>query len=367
MIPPVFTVELLSVRSVRVVVAASLLALLVGVRPAAAQTPAPNQALTVSLFERYLDSLREQAAIPGLSFAVIQNGKVWAARGLGKQDVESNTAATVDTPYNIAGLSQTVGAAMLLRTCLEEGTLELGDRVVRWLPHYPDQTATIRQLLSHTSAGQFAYDLDRFAVLTDVLAECTGMPYGRTIADRLFQPFGMTSSVPGADFTAAASPALAFTEPTVQRFNAVVRRVAVSYRMERGRAVRSDVPPARLSASTGVISTVADLERFSRILETGVLVLPRDLDASWTQVQVLGTSVPAGLGWFVQNHKGEPLVWQFGQIKDGHSALLLKLPARGLTFIALANSDVMTAPYDLQAGDAEASPFAALFLKFFVP
>ena len=77
--------------------------------------------------------------------------------------------------------------------------------------------------------------------------------------------------------------------------------------------------------------------------------------------------MPTGLGWFVQNYNGQPLVWQFGQVKDGHSALLLNLPARGLTFIALANSDGLTGPYNLQNGDVTASPFAALFLKFFIP
>ena len=92
-----------------------------------------------------------------------------------------------------------------------------------------------------------------------------------------------------------------------------------------------------------------------------------DLQASWTQARVHGEPVPTGLGWFVQNYNGEALIWQFGQVNDGHSALFLKLPARGLTFIALANSDGLTAPYNLQNGDARNSPFAALFLKFFLP
>ena len=180
-------------RSAKVVLAASLLALLAGVSPASAQT------LTFSLFERYLDSLREQAAIPGISFAVIENGAVWG-RGLGKQDLESNTAATPDTPYNIAGLSQTFGAAMLLRTCLEGDSLELNDRVVRWVPQYPDQAATVAQLLTHTVTGRFAYDLDRFAALTDVIVECTDVPYGQTLTNSVFEPFGMASSVPGSAF-----------------------------------------------------------------------------------------------------------------------------------------------------------------------
>jgi hypothetical protein len=61
------------------------------------------------------------------------------------------------------------------------------------------------------------------------------------------------------------------------------------------------------------------------------------------------------------------LIWQFGLIRDGHSALVLKLPRRSLTLILLANSDAMTSGYNLNNGDVTTSPFATLFLRFFVP
>ncbi len=343
-------------RSAKVVLAGSLLALLAGVWPASGQT------LTFSLFERYLDSLREQAAIPGMSFAIIENGEV-RGRGLGKQDLESNIAATQDTTYNIAGLSQTLGAAMLLRTCHEDDSLELNDRVVRWVPQYPDRAATVAQLLTHTVTGQFAYDLDRFAGLTDVIVECADVQYGYALNGTVFDPLGMTSSAPGSSFDGTP----AFGESTRSRFEEIVRRMAPAYRVDRSRATRVDMPAARVSAASGVISSVMDLARFSQALDSGSVITATDLQASWTQARVQGEPVPTGLGWFVQNYNGEALVWQFGQVSDGHSALFLKVPARGLTFIALANSDGLTAPYNLQNGDARNSPFAALFLKFFLP
>jgi hypothetical protein len=80
-----------------------------------------------------------------------------------------------------------------------------------------------------------------------------------------------------------------------------------------------------------------------------------------------GVALPTGFGWFVQNYNGEAVVWQFGHVKDGHSALIVKVPGRGLSFIALANTDGLTAGYNLANGDVTASPFASLFLRFFVP
>jgi hypothetical protein len=38
-----------------------------------------------------------------------------------------------------------------------------------------------------------------------------------------------------------------------------------------------------------------------------------------------------------------------------------------MTFIVLANSDGLTAPFALESGDVTTSPFATLFLRLFLP
>jgi CubicO group peptidase (beta-lactamase class C family) len=332
-------------------------------------SPVQAQTLTFTLFERYLESLREQAGIPGLSAAIVQDGsEVWN-RGLGRQDVEGNVPTSPDTPYYIGDVSQTMGAALALRKCLEEKTLELSDRVTRWVPNYPDTNATVANLLTHTTnAGSFQYSLDRFAGLTGVIVECSDQPYRHVLSGEVFDRFGMQNSVPGTSFTGSASPgAMQFDSGTSARYADVVRRAAFSYRLSGGRMVRSDVTSPALSAATGVLSTVRDLARYDIALQSGALIEAPSLAASWTQAVAQDRALPTGLGWFVQNYNGEPLIWQFGLIRDGHSALVLKLPRRNLTFIALANSDAMTAGYNLQNGDVTASPFATLFLRFFAP
>src|SRR5438105_903114 len=103
------------------------------------------QTLTFSLLERYLESLRPQAGIPGMSAAVVQNGRVAWDGGFGMQNVERAVRATPDTPYPIADLSQTFGAALLLQQCVDRDTLEIGDRMRRWVSQYPDAAITIGQ------------------------------------------------------------------------------------------------------------------------------------------------------------------------------------------------------------------------------
>ena len=78
-------------------------------------------------------------------------------------------------------------------------------------------------------------------------------------------------------------------------------------------------------------------------------------------------SLPTGLGWFVQRHNGERVVWHFGLARDAYSSLVVKVPGRGLTLILLANSDGLVGPpYNLADGNLSSNLFASLFLRLFV-
>jgi len=70
-------------------------------------------------------------------------------------------------------------------------------------------------------------------------------------------------------------------------------------------------------------------------------------------------------GVFVQRYGSDPVIWHFGLIPGAYSSLIVKLPARHLTLILLANSDGLTAPFDLAQGDVTRSLFAVLFLRLF--
>ena len=88
---------------------------------------------------------------------------------------------------------------------------------------------------------------------------------------------------------------------------------------------------------------------------------------AWTQTTGPGSPLQTGLGWFVQNYNGEPLVWQFDLTQGRRLVDDREAADRDLTFIVLANSDGLTRSFGLAAGDATASPFVRLFLRFFAP
>jgi CubicO group peptidase (beta-lactamase class C family) len=345
-----------------------VIAVLAAVATSAATPAFAQQSLTYTLFERYLDSYREQYGIPGLTAIVLQGGEELGKSGLGRQDVEANITPTIDTPYFIGGLSQVFGATLLLEKCYDEDTLELRDHVVRWVPAYGDVSATVGQLLTHqTSVGSYSYDLRRFSGVTAVIEECADLAYRHILAGEVFDRLGMSRSVPGRALDGVAMPGRAsFSPAALARYGDVIGEISRHYRLDRGKPVRTTVPALPADAAGGIITTVRDLKAFDNALRRPGLLSREALTVMWTQA---GGSSPmqTGLGWFVQNYKNEPLVWQFDTTKDVASSLIVKLPSRDLTFIVLANSDGLTSASGLAAGDAMTSPFVKLFLRFFAP
>jgi len=326
---------------------------------------AQTQSLPVLLFERYLESLRQQAAIPGLSAVILQNGRVVWANGFGYRDLETLERATPDTPYPLLDLTQTLSSTVLLRRCLELSYLELSDRVRRWNPQFADDSTTIGQLMSHAiSGGGFQYDASRYAALTAVIDQCASEQYPRLITEEILNRLGMKNSVPSHDLADGTPTRRFFSNAERRGYEDILLKVATPYKVDKsGRATRSEYPRPSLTASTGMVSTVIDLARFDAALDDdNVLIEAATRRQAW---ELAGTR-PTGLGWFVQRYNGEQIVWHFGQARDAYSALYMKVPGRGLTMILLANSDALVAPYNLSNGDVTPSLFAQLFLKLFL-
>ena len=324
-----------------------------------------QQALAFSLFEQYLEPLRQQAGIPGISAAILQDGQVVWERGFGYRDVEAALPATADTPYLVADLTQTF-TAMLTLMCVDFGLLDLDEPIGKWAPQTQEAGSTLRQLLAHASPGAnpaFKYDPSRFAALAIPLEACADEPYRKLIADHILDRLAMIDAVPGRDVTTApVEVRTLFDDSTLERYASALRRLAAPYRVDRrGRASRNELPAGGIDAAQGLVASVRDLARYDAGLE--VLVSPAALGASWSNS---AASLPTGLGWFVQSYEGQRLVWHFGFAPEAYSSLILKVPGRRLTLILLANSDGLSSPFSLEKGDVTSSIFAKTFLRLFL-
>jgi len=326
--------------------------------------------LVQSRFSEYLDALRVQAGIPGLAAAIVgPSGVMWEG-AFGQQDVERNVQTRLDTPFQLDGTTQAFVASLAVR-CASDGWLSLDDKVSKYAPTSPDASATIAQLLTHTTLGPkgltFSYRPDRLGPVAAAVAGCTDSSF-RWGVSALFDQLAMATSVPGADVVQLTTPAEAFTTSALQRYSRVLGRLAIPYSVDgRGRATASTYVANTLTPASGMISTVQDLEQFDLGLKSGFVMRPDWRNLAWTPpTDGNGVPLPHAYGWFVQNYNGGRIVWQFGVSDNASSSMVMMLPQRGLTFIVLANSAGLVRPFNLAAGDVTISPFAQLFLSIFV-
>jgi CubicO group peptidase (beta-lactamase class C family) len=316
--------------------------------------------LVLTRFTDYLESLRTQAGIPGLAVSVSRAVEGTWERGFGNQDIEHGIAVGPITPFHADGTTQIVTAAIILR-CVEEGRLSLDDRA---------GDGTIRQLLSHTSAAggtlSFAYRPERLDALAAAVTACTTTSLRVTMGG-LLEQLGMYDSVPGPNVL-DVSPGDSFGAGTLGRFRSILDRLAKPYAVDsRGRALLSQYVASTLTPASGLISTVRDLARFDLALRQGALLRAETLSLAWTApVDANGQRLPHGLGWFVQTYNGERIVWQFGVGDNASSSMIVTVPGRGLTLVLMANSQGLSRPFSLSAGDVTVSPFARLFLSLFI-
>ncbi|HEX6042690.1 serine hydrolase domain-containing protein [Longimicrobium sp.] len=327
-------------------------------------------------FEAEVDSLRVAHGIPGLSIAIVRDGRVVLARGFGFADVEARVRATEHTPYPIASVTKPVSAVVAMRL-VERGVLDL-DRPMSTYANWAEfcteardegppiffrdydcsPNVTLRHVLSMrmngTAGERFYYNPISYSWASRPMMQVTGRAFSDLTAEEVFAPAGMTES--------------ARTHRNLPLRADLAAAIAPPYHVDSaGAFVRS--PPLEAQgdgAAGGVISTVADLAKFDIALDEGRLIS----DASKTEMWRPGRSsagavLPYGIGWYVEEVDGRRAVWHTGWWEQAYSALYLKLPDERLTLILLANSEGLWWNKPLDAARVDGSPFAASFLRHF--
>jgi CubicO group peptidase (beta-lactamase class C family) len=333
------------------------------VEPAPTTTPVEVNEETWGKFEAELESLRQEMKIPGMSAAVVKDGQLVWARGLGYADVENHVPATPETPYHLASVTKTF-AAVIVMQLVQEGKLSLDDPVARYGVNLPEGDAVlVRHLMSHTSEGipgqRFQYNGNRYGLLSQVVQAATGRSLQEWLFERILHPLGMDDTAPSV----AGCTGLPFA-PTCER---VCKALALPYQLDENLNFIPGYYYPGFGAAAGLISTVIDLAKFDAALDANTLVTAATKELMWMPtVSNSGQKLPYGLGWFTQSYRGTRLIWHYGQWPPSVSSLVLKIPDEGLTLIVLANTDVLSTPFQLGSGDIMTSLMALTFYKRFI-
>jgi CubicO group peptidase (beta-lactamase class C family) len=152
-----------------------------------------------------LDFYHTKGQFNGLAL-VQYEGKVIYEKGFGPADQSLNTPNTTTTPFRIGSGSEQF-TALLIMQLVSEAKLSAEDSAGKFLPGFKDGSVTIGQLLCHQSGTRFDYTNADFVVLADIIEKVTGKTYAQVLAERIFIPLGMSSSIFASGGAAGAAGA----------------------------------------------------------------------------------------------------------------------------------------------------------------
>lgn len=172
---------------------------------------------TIDKLSQHIEEGMKATNVPGLSIALVKNGKIAWRKGFGVKDKATNEPVTNDTMFEAASMSKPVFAYTVMKL-VETGKLSLDEPLTkytktRFLDGDPrlDQI-TARHVLMHTSGfpnwrsekeplkiafepgTKWSYSGEGYNYLQNVVAELTMQDFEPYMRQHLFKPFHMKSS-----------------------------------------------------------------------------------------------------------------------------------------------------------------------------
>ena len=296
---------------------------------------------------------------PGIAVSVLQDGKTIFTKCVGSSDIANSEPIRPDTRFSVASVSKQVTtlAALILES---EGKISLTDRLVEHLPEMPEvySDITLLQLAHHTSGirshkqlfgmqglnpsdeltkemvhqilcaqtklnfepgAEFSYSNAGYALLAEVIERRSGTSFPEYVRQKILTPLEMNDSFVVVDFR----------KP--------VDRQALAYNKINGR--RFAVVPTNDSivGSTGLFTSLNDMTkwvnnfRHSRVGNDRMF-----LAMERPGLLKKGKSTNYGLGQFVGDLQGEPMIYHAGA-DAGFVAFVARFPKKDFAVVLLGN------------------------------
>ncbi len=323
----------------------------------------------------YVNRALSEWKIPGVSVAIVKNGKVVLVKGYGIKELGGNDKVDGNTLFMI-GSNTKAFTATALAMLQADKKLTLDDKVQKWLPGFKlwdpwvAKEAMIRDLLCHrlgfeTFQGDFMYfdsDLSHeevvdkfsrvkplygfrskwgytnaaFGVAGDVIKAASGLSWGDYIHDKIFLPLGMNDSrALSIDIEKPGNKAFAHT---VQ--HGELKKIPYGH--------IDNIAAAGSIASSANDMTKWVLAQLNNGKLDGNQVLPAGIQQqTWLPHSILGNGGTLynrghfalyGLGWFLEEYSGRRIVSHTGGV-NGFVTSVTLIPEEKLGIIVLTNTD----------------------------
>jgi CubicO group peptidase (beta-lactamase class C family) len=304
----------------------------------------------------FVQAQMKKQRIPGLSIAVVEDGKVIMAQGYGLANVELHVPATKDTVYSSGSVGKQFTATCVMQL-VEDGKIGLDDKVSKYLDGTPDtwKDITVRHLLTHTSGiknyspltlnfrkdytdaellkiatrlpldftppgAQWKYSNTGYVLLGILIKQVSGKFYGDLLKERVFGPLGMGT-------------ARVYSEADI------IPNRAKGYRLLSGELKNDEYvsPTLNQTADGSLVFSVLDMARWDAGLYTEKILKKSSLEQMWTPVKLNdGSTYPYGFGWALLDYRGHQNI-SHGGAWLGFTTSIWRLVDDKLTVIVLTN------------------------------
>ena len=307
--------------------------------------------------DQYIPAQIKQQNIPGLSLAVIRDGKVIKAAGYGYANLELKAPATPDTVYEIGSISKQFAAEAIM-LLVEDGKLKLDDPINQYLPANAPaiwQNITIRNLLNHVSGLKDWTEIKEFSYRREYTAEefielvrpfplqfqpndnwsysntnlpligiiverAAGKPYEEFVSERIFRPLGF--------------PSIRFRHQEEIVTNRATGYVLRDNQWKNGEPFR----PRLIAPSGGVLATAVDLARWWEAIMQGRLLKPSSLAEMLAPARLNdGRAVTHGFAFFTDSFNGHKMIFHHGSTVGGFGSVVRYFPQEKLTLAIIGN------------------------------
>lgn len=197
-----------------------------------AQVCNDRQDAIVSQIDEYVAKVRADWHIPGLSFAVIKDGKVLLSKGYGVREFGKNVPVDENSIYQIGSVSKSFTASVMA-SLVDEGLVSWNDTVKNILPDldlyddWVENNLLVKDLMTHKTGIQgqagtyipnlgydrediyqmlhllkpaysfrnvYSYNNITFLIASKVIEKKTGKSWEQNLRERILDPIGMSAT-----------------------------------------------------------------------------------------------------------------------------------------------------------------------------
>lgn len=298
--------------------------------------------------DRIITKAMTQEGFPGMAVAVVQDNKVLFQKAYGVKSLQSKEPVNEQTIFSIGSVSKAFTAVGIM-LLVQKGKIALDDPIKKYMKNMPATWGeiTIRQFMTHTSGipdvkgekdkasfettlkevgkqplsfspadKKQQYNNFNFAILGQLIATVSGMPYSDYMTTHVFKPLQMnrTGVLPNA------------------------KNVATGHLNKSGtwKEMTSHFAPGDYGVpSGGLQTTLTDFIKFSQALSSQSLLTTNSKDAMWKPYSKKLSNTP---GWHSRTAGNEFVVHKGGGGTGiGSVSDFAVVPSRNLFVIVMAN------------------------------